>query len=206
MKSRLNTRAEYRELARNGSEPNFGARIRHARLRHGFTLKEVAEKVGCSESFISKVEHDRVRPSVATLHRLVRALELNVTALFEEQDHSLDPVVIVRPDERPVIRTGAPRYGTGVTLLRLVPGSSTRLLQANVHVVEPGGSSDGTIHHEGEEMGYVLEGTLELHVAGNTYVLDAHSSFFFPSDLPHGYRNPGSERTSVIWINTPPTF
>ena len=31
-------------------------------------------------------------------------------------------------------------------------------------------------------------------------------SFAFPSTLPHMYRNPGSEVTRVIWINTPPTF
>jgi transcriptional regulator with XRE-family HTH domain len=187
-------------------EPNIGARIRHARLRSGLTLKQVAERTGCSESFISKVEHDRVRPSIATLHRLVRVLDLNVAALFGDEDAALDPVVIVRPDERPMIRAGAPRSGEGVTLLRLIPGSSTRLLEANVHVVEPGGSSDGMIRHEGEEIGYVIEGTLELHVEDRTYLLDANSSFFFPSDLPHGYRNPGPGRASIIWINTPPSF
>jgi quercetin dioxygenase-like cupin family protein len=81
-----------------------------------------------------------------------------------------------------------------------------KLLEANIHVVEPGCGSDGMIQHEGEEMGYVLEGTLELNVAGIAYEIQANSSFFFPSHLPHGYRNIGSVSASIVWINTPPTF
>jgi transcriptional regulator with XRE-family HTH domain len=188
------------------AEAPIGAHIRHARLRLGLTLKELGDQIGCSESFLSKVEHDRARPSLATLHRLVRALHLNVAALFEGAAPDEEPVIIVGPEERPIIKTGEPRSGPGITLLRLVPGASTRLLEANIHVVEPGGSSDGLIQHEGEEMGYVLEGTLELHVLDKVYSVPAHSSFFFSSSLPHGYRNPGAVPASVIWINTPPTF
>ena len=170
------------------------------------TLKQVAEAVGCSESFISKVEHNRGRPSLAMLHRLVRVLNLNVAALFGDEEFTVDPVVIVRPEDRQLIRTGAPRQGSGLSLQSLLPAARTKLLEANVHVIEPGGSSGGMIQHEGEEIGYVLEGTLELHVADRTYLLGAHNSFFFPSNLPHSYRNPDSAQTRVIWINTPPTF
>jgi len=36
--------------------------------------------------------------------------------------------------------------------------------------------------------------------------LRAGDSFHFPSEVPHGYRNPGRVRTRVLWVNTPPTF
>lgn len=187
-------------------EPNIGVHIRHARLRNGQTLKQVAKAVGCSESFISKVEHNRVRPSLSMLHRLVRVLNLNVAALFGDDKFTVDPVVIVRPEDRHMIRTGEARKGPGLSLQSLLPWARAKLLEANIHVIEPGGSSGGVIQHEGEDFGYVLEGSFELHVADKTYSLVEHSSFFFPSNLPHGYRNLGSATARVIWINTPPTF
>jgi uncharacterized cupin superfamily protein len=79
-------------------------------------------------------------------------------------------------------------------------------LQANIHRIDPGGESDGRIEHEGEEIGYILQGELELRIDDKTYLLSAGDSFFFPSHLPHGYFNPGEVETRVIWINTPPTF
>jgi quercetin dioxygenase-like cupin family protein len=73
-------------------------------------------------------------------------------------------------------------------------------------VVEPGGGSEGAIEHQGEDVGYVLEGEFELIVAGKTYKLQQGDSFFFRSNLPHGYRNPGRKQTRVVWVNTPSTF
>ena len=55
-------------------------------------------------------------------------------------------------------------------------------------------------------MGYVLQGELELQVNGQFFDLKEGDSFYFRSDLPHGYKNPGSKVARVIWINTPPTF
>jgi uncharacterized cupin superfamily protein len=81
-----------------------------------------------------------------------------------------------------------------------------QFLYGSIHVVDPGGGSAGAISHHGEEVGYVLEGTFELTVKDRTYLLNAGDSFFFTSDLPHSYRNPGTVQTRVLWINSPPTF
>ena len=51
-----------------------------------------------------------------------------------------------------------------------------------------------------------LEGEFELTVDGTTYSLKAGDSFFFRSELPHSYRNPGAIEARVLWVNAPPTF
>ena len=89
---------------------------------------------------------------------------------------------------------------------RLIPYDASHLLQGNIHIVSPGGGSEGALSHDGEEVGFVIEGTLELTVGGETYLLQAEDSFSFRSRLPHSYRNPGTVRTRVIFINTPPSF
>jgi quercetin dioxygenase-like cupin family protein len=53
---------------------------------------------------------------------------------------------------------------------------------------------------------YLLEGLLELSVDGRDHLIQLGDSFHFNSELPHGYRNPGTVVAKVLWVNTPPTF
>jgi transcriptional regulator with XRE-family HTH domain len=188
------------------AEIKVGLRLKHARLVKGLKLRELADNLECSESFLSKVENDRVRPSLAMLHKIVGALGMNIPQLFSAPIKEEGPVQIVHADNRPIIRTGPFGRGPGILLERLIAASRTSLLEANVHSVEPGGHTDGVYTHEGEEIGYVLEGQFELQVDGKWYDCKAGDSFFFASNLPHGYRNRGNVITKILWVNTPATF
>lgn len=80
------------------------------------------------------------------------------------------------------------------------------MLQGDIHVLEPGTASTESIQHQGEEMGYVLQGSLSLTIGDATYQLCSGDSFYFASEQAHSYSNSGDEITKVLWINTPPTF
>jgi transcriptional regulator with XRE-family HTH domain len=184
----------------------IGVRLKHARLTQNITLRTLADQVGCTESFLSKIENDKAYPSFVTLHRLVARLGISIATLFSQQDEIGGAARITRPGQRPKILTHSLRQGRGVTLESLVSNALTHLLEANIHHVEPGCSTDGMIQHEGEEVGYVLRGQIELSVAGEVYSLEQGDSFFFNSSHPHGYRNKGKTSASILWINTPKSF
>lgn len=164
----------------------------------GLTLLQLAQKAYCSESLISKIEKGNATPSLATLHRLAVALDTNIAALTSLAEGTGGPVI--RQDKRPVIRAG------GVALECVVPPSRHGLLQANIHILEPGEGSDGQIEHIGEEVGYVLEGTVELTLRTASYILNAGDAFTFTSETPHGYRNAGDSTAKIFWVNTPATY
>jgi mannose-6-phosphate isomerase-like protein (cupin superfamily)/DNA-binding phage protein len=184
----------------------IGAHIKHARRNRRQSLRQVADIVGCTESFLSKVENDKVRPSLTMLHKIVVALGISVAKLFSEKREDTSPVTVLKSGTRLTLATGQIRNGKGISLESLLPVSSTVLLEANIHHVASGGSSRGFIKHQGEEMGFVLEGELELKVAKKTFSVKKGDSFFFLSHLPHGYRNPGPVTAKILWVNTPQSF
>ncbi len=184
--------------------PNMGAKLRHARKAKMLRLAELAEIVGCSESLLSKIENARAQPSLRMLHKILSSLDMTVASLFADGDAPSD--VVMRRGTRPILDVRAVREGEGISLESLLPDPTNKLLYGSIHIVEPGGSTHGTIQHEGEELGYVIQGQLELTVDGKIYDLEEGDSFFFPSHLPHGYRNPGTTQCRVAWINTPSTF
>jgi len=175
----------------------LGARIRHARRVAHLTMTQVAGKANCSESLISKIENGQATPSLAMLHRIAVALDTNIGTLT--QDGPVDSPVL-RSGERPVMKTA------GISLERLVLPKRGGLLQANIHIIQPGVESDGQIVHVGEEAGYVLQGRLELTLGQERYLIQAGDSFTFSSQLPHGYRNVGKSVAKILWVNTPATF
>jgi quercetin dioxygenase-like cupin family protein len=61
------------------------------------------------------------------------------------------------------------------------------------------GANAGRHAHPGEEIGYILEGTVELSVEGHpTVTLKPGDVFFIPSGVPHDGRNPGAAKAALL--------
>ena len=155
----------------------IGARLKHARILAGVLMRELAAKVDCTESMISKIENGRVMPSLPMLQRIVDALGRDLPSFFGSDPSS--PGVIQRRGQRPITTTDPIRQGHAVSYERLVPFGAGNLLEGNVHVIEPHGSKRDPITHQGETLGFILEGQLELTIETTTYQLNEGELILF---------------------------
>jgi quercetin dioxygenase-like cupin family protein len=62
---------------------------------------------------------------------------------------------------------------------------------------DPGGAV-GRHTHPGEEVSYVLEGSIELEVDGKTQTVEAGKPFFIPAGVVHAAKNNGQGKASVL--------
>jgi len=63
------------------------------------------------------------------------------------------------------------------------------------------GASAGKHTHPGEELGYILEGTLQFEIDGEApRTLKAGDSFFVPAGKPHDGKNVGSGQAKVLAV------
>lgn len=184
----------------NGVEAALGGNVKRLRVIKGLRLRDLADRVGCSESLLSKIENGHASPSITMLHRIAHSLAVTVPALFAARESGGG--VVARRGARPSTNIDA----KGSRLEQLVATEGGHLLEGNLHVLAPGAGSEGTLAHEGEEVGFVVAGELELTVDGVTHRLAAGDSFAFRSEMPHSHRNPGRTETRVVWVSTPPTF
>ncbi len=185
--------------AADTSEENMGARIRKRRLQLGMTLMDLAAAAGLTKSFVSQVERGRNSPSISTLRSIANALEVPMLYFFLAEQ-STRPVV-TREDRRIVKFPGG-----GMYVEFLTPD-----LQRNIEMVEmrikPGYNSARTERaHDGEECAVVLEGEVEVDLAGVTYQLHAGDSIYIGSSQPHMVRNVGREDARILSAITPPSF
>jgi len=180
-------------------EPSLGEMLRAARHRRGLSLREASELAGLSVSHLSAIECGTRNASLAGLQRLAVALKIGVSDLFGDQHRP--PRRLVKATERPVLDTGDGR----IRIESLSVGA--QLLEPHMYLVEPGGCSQGGYHHDGEETVYVLEGEVEFWLNEvERHTVRAGDCLTFPSTLAHRWRNSGTGRLAMLWVNTPITF
>lgn len=68
----------------------IGNRIREARVQAGLKQKELAEKIGVSESRVSQYEKGSQNPRIGTLLKIANALEISVQYLCGDQWESIN--------------------------------------------------------------------------------------------------------------------
>jgi transcriptional regulator with XRE-family HTH domain len=182
------------------TELQLGPRIRALRQARKVTLRELAEQAGVTESFLSQVEREVTSPSIASVQRIARALDLGIAELFAD-DVPLGRVVRHR-DRR---RISYP--GLNATDEFLTAGRDGRL-QVILTTLEPGGGTgdEAYTHESDEEVVIVLEGRLDLWVGDEHHVLESGDSITHSSRQPHHNRNPGPGRAVVLFCSTPPSF
>ena len=179
---------------------SIGPRLRRARLSKGLRMRDLAQAVGCDESMISKIEAGKVMPSLPMLDKMVHALDRDMASFFGLK---IDEYKLVqKPEDRLKVHVDALRGGNGVTYERLVPVAAGNLLEGNVHVVAPGGEKIDLITHQGEAVGYLVSGTIELTIDDTAYLMTAGDSFFFKAYLTNSYRNVGPDEARIVWVNT----
>lgn len=92
---------------------------------------------------LSKVENERAIPSLTTLYRLCKALNLSVSTLLSSE--LADPWTIMRPDRRTTLGHAKAVGSEGVLAEVLVPSAKGRLLEGFLIVIEPDGHTGGTL-------------------------------------------------------------
>ncbi|MEJ2728051.1 MAG: helix-turn-helix transcriptional regulator [Deltaproteobacteria bacterium] len=79
-------------------------KIRELRKKRKYTLEQLAQKAGCSKSYISQLEKGKTVPSVSMLGRLAAALDSQVSELLSENSQDFQWDWHLRKPERRIIQ------------------------------------------------------------------------------------------------------
>jgi len=61
---------------------NLATSIRSLRLRNGLSQRQLATRMSVPRTYVSKIENDKATPTLSSLERLARALEVTVPDLL----------------------------------------------------------------------------------------------------------------------------
>jgi transcriptional regulator with XRE-family HTH domain len=179
----------------------IGKRIRRLRIQAGLTQEELANRADLTKGFISQMENDATSPSIATLEDIVTALGTNLADFFKDSPGTERKVVFVPADW---VVSGESEGG--FELIFLIPQAHGNEMEPVMVTLDPGGTTEATGGHEGEEFGYVLSGQVELHLGDARYIVREGECFYYGADADHRIVNRGRRPARILWVSCPPMF
>lgn len=165
------------------------------------TLQEVADVAGFSVGFISQIERGITIPSLTSLVAVCRALNTDVGSFFQTPKVGAP---ITRREGRPVYAVGG-TPGSTVTYERLSASFPGNILRSTL-IHEPPGFRSEPMSHEGEEIFFIVEGSLTIEIGGERTILEAGDSAHFPSTMTHVTWNHTTEPTTIFHTCTMDVF
>ena len=179
----------------------FGNTLREIRKRKKLTMKELALKVGVSESLISQIETDKVSPAIDTLLKITDELNIDFEFLFKKYKR-VPKINIIRRNGRKKIIDGSVNYEL---LSKIDSVDKENAIEAYYLEIKPGNRKHSREYgHKGSELGIIIEGKGKIKIAGSDYLLAAGDSVSFDAEEPHTLENIGDTILKAYWIITPP--
>jgi transcriptional regulator with XRE-family HTH domain len=179
----------------------IGDKIKRLRLKLGLTQEELADRSELSKGFISQLERDLTSPSIATLVDILQCLGTTPREFFQDDN----PVAKVVFTQAEMFEKDDTDELTG-KITWLVPNAQGCQMEPIMLSLASGGATYTDDPHEGEEFGYVLQGSIELLLGSDSYKVKTGESFYYPTNLPHSIKNTGRSQARLIWVSTPPSF
>ncbi len=174
------------EEERHFEDVRVGERVKALREQKGLSLKELADLTGFSTALLSQMENHLISPSLGTIFKLAKALEVKVGDFLGETEG--EPFAIVRKDERKTVSRFASKEGVkyGYSYESLGFEKKNRHMEPFIVTLEPATvKASKTSVHEGEEFIFVLEGEMEVILGNHTDVLYPGDSIYYDSNIPH---------------------
>ena len=174
--------------------PKVGALIRARRRQQHMTLQELGEAAEVSVGYLSQVERDHATPSLGTLAGIARALGVGI-------DYFVSAPTAQNALTREGERNRFSLDGSSIIYERLGADFPGNQLSSFLMTVPPGYRSE-TVAHEGEEILFILEGSITQRLDGEEMVMNAGDSLHFRGNRPHSWSNHTDQPARLLWTGT----
>jgi len=187
-----------RRESQKENDTDHGAKLRFARQSLGFSLQELASKIGIPADLLEQMEQGKTILPLGQLIKLSKALSLKMADFISEGDK---PFTIVRAESRKSFK----RFGKskeehlGYEYESLAPGKKDRLMEPFVVTLHPS-DADEPSAHEGQEFIYVLEGQMAVVVGETKDVLGPGDAIYYDSADIHLVKAHGDKPAKILAV------
>ncbi len=159
--------------------------------RGGLTLEMLAVDTGLTKSYLSKIERGQSNPSIAAAMKVAKALGVDVGGQLFADDASGTRMTVDRAGSR----AATERYQA------IAPAMLGKRMSP--FLVRPGTEFAADPHpaHEGQELVFVISGSIELDHAGNLVSLDTGGDCaYFDASMGHKIRSTAGDDSQVLVV------
>ena len=167
--------------------------IKNIRESRKITLDTAAKLTGVSRSMLAQIEKGEVNPTISILWKIANGYKVSCTSLLSSGASSQ---LIRAEDVTPLVEDGG-RYINRPAF----PFQEDKQFETYHIEIKENGFLQAQPHLPGtEEFITVFEGSVEIAAESGIFLLNRGDSLRFRADMPHSYRNAGSDTVYLSMI------
>jgi transcriptional regulator with XRE-family HTH domain len=179
-------------LADNPAGDNLGVivgqNIKRLRSRRNLSLDALAKISGVSRAMLGQIETGRSVPTINVVWKIARAFEVPFSTLIASG--STEAIRMMPAAEAKRLTSASGDFSSRA----LFPFDGERRSEFYELRLKPHGVEEAEAHPLGTtENLVVVQGRLDMEIAGQHRELGPGDAIMFQADLPHIYRNPGAD-------------
>lgn len=182
-------------------EEEIGKRIKKIRLSKKLTLQEMASKTGLSSGYLSKLEKSKKSPPISTLISIANAFDVTVSVLLGEISED-ESVLLVKKNQRVLIAGLGSDFGYSYESLAYA--FKGRLMEPYILRVPKELNRHHFFQHEGQEMLYVIRGSMLFHYGEKEFNLEIGDTIYFDASVPHLGESSTDEDLVMLMVTVTP--
>jgi transcriptional regulator with XRE-family HTH domain len=179
-----------------GEAGSLGRRLKALRAEQGTTLAQLGDMVGLSASYLSQIERNRAKPSLAALSSIAETLGVQMRFFFE---HPAPVWEVVRKGRGDQVGDGSTKATFEILSSEAVKGRFEPYRVTCWPAMEIDADP-----HPGEEFAFILDGQLEVGGGEEVFDLREGDSIHYQGSQPHTWRNSSGGECTLIWAFSPP--
>ena len=180
---------------------NPGQLLRNYRLKKGVGLRELARRAKMSPASVTSIEKGYNSPTLATFHRLLKALGTDFREFFRTQE-TPDDTAVFPPERRRLIADAFRQYAM------LLPAERGMKFELVEEVISPSEAQSEWETHDHDVGGVVLSGTgAQLEIEGmGSFPVRKQDAFYIRAGQKHRLTNRGKKPLKLITVMCPPRY
>jgi len=183
--------------AERSAVSEMSGRIRELREICGFTAAQMASELGIDEDHYAGYENTGENIPISALYHIANILKVDMSELITGRTPRLDAFCVV-PAGKGVNIDRYPGYAFEGLAYKFI----NKVMEPMIVTVEPQDGDPELVTHGGQELNYVLEGSVLVLFDDKRLLLNEGDSIYFDPVHPHGQKSMNGKRARFLTIIT----
>ncbi len=176
---------------------HIGKNIKHIREKHRMTVSILAERCGVSKTMLTQIESEKVNPTIATVWKIARGLDVDIDSLLTGQEHIQRAFTVSRREDITRLETDE----EGVHIRVLSPLSMAQDLEMYLLTFQKGATLPSSPHApRTEEFLTVLNGSVRVEAGENLAELTKGDFIKYHADIEHTIINTAAGDSEIYMV------
>ncbi|MDB0439508.1 helix-turn-helix domain-containing protein [Clostridioides difficile] len=176
------------------SNSNIGKKLTLCRKKQNISIKDLSKLIKVTPSLISQIEKGSVNPSINFLKSISNALNVPLITFFIPSID--DSELVVRNNLRKIVILPESEN----IFYEMLSSNPFNKFEFAIMNLSPKSYCKEKNGHAGNEVAYILKGSVELSLEDDIFELNEGDSVKIPFGMRHKWGNPNEIESKVIYI------